>query len=120
MLTLAPPLLLPRAVYAWNMFSPHVLYLGLLLGLTQTGSTGGATSNTCCLKARVSSVREARWRLSFSGMTFVGRVLDLIMRRRCCLQHFLLIVPLLWLPRRVSSHSSSTLLPHSGVPPRGS
>ena len=29
-------------------------FLGLLLGLTQTENTGGATSNTCCLNARVS------------------------------------------------------------------
>ena len=45
------------------------------------------------------------------------RVLGLIMHRRCCLQRFLLIVPLLWLPRLVSSRSSSTLLLHWDVLP---
>ena len=100
-----------------NVFPPHVRILGLLIGLTQTWNTGGATSNTCCLNAWISWAREARWRLSFSGMTSLGRVLDLIMHQRCCLQHFLMIVPLLWPPRLVSSCSSSTLLPHWGVPP---
>lgn len=101
------------------VFSPHVRILGLLLGLTQAGKTGGATSNTCCLNARVLWAREARWRLHFSGMTSLRRVLDLSMHRRCCLQRFLLIVPLLWLPRLVSSRSSSTLLLHWDVPRLG-
>ena len=96
---------------------PHVRILGLLLGLTQTEITGGATSNTCCLNARVFGAQEARWQLHFSGMTSSRRVLGLIMHRRCCLQHFLLIIPLLWLPRLVSSRSFSTLLLHWDVPP---
>ena len=57
--------------------------------------------------------------LHFSVMTFLKRVLGLIMHRRCCLQHFLLIIPLLWLPRLGSSRSSSTLLLHWDVPPLG-
>ena len=52
-MTLGPPQLLMRAVYAGNVFSPHVRILGLLLGLTQTENIGGAPSNTCCLNARV-------------------------------------------------------------------
>ena len=98
-------------------FSPHVRIFGLLLWLTQTGNTGGATLDSCCLNARVSLAREACWRLSFSGMTSLGRVLDLIMHRRCCLQHSLLIVPLSSLPRFVLSRSSWTLLLHWDVPP---
>ena len=49
------------------------------------------------LRAAASPLRllPAYRRLSFSGMALLGRVLDLIMHRRCCLQHFLLIVPLL-------------------------
>ena len=54
--------------------------------------------------------REVRWRLCSSGMTSLRNVLGLSMCRRCCLRHFLLIVPLLWLPRLVSYRSSSTLL----------
>ena len=50
-------------------------------------------------------------------MTSLRHVLGLTMRRRCCLRHFLLIVPLLWLPRLVSYHSSSTLLLPWDVPP---
>ena len=107
------------AVSARTALSPHIWIMGLLLGITQTGSTGGATLNTCCLNARVSWAREAHWRFSFSRMTSSGRVLDLIMQRRCCLQRFLLIVPLLWLPRLVLSRSSSTLLLHWDVPPIG-
>ena len=98
---------------------PHVQILGLLHGLTQKENTGGATLNTCCLNARVSWAQEARWQLSFSGMTSSGRVLDLIMHRRCCLQRFLLIVPLLWLLWLAWSRSSSTLLLHWDVPPLG-
>ena len=45
------------------MFSPHVRILGLLIGLTQIENTGCATSNTCCLNARVFWAREAHWRL---------------------------------------------------------
>ena len=108
-----------RAVYARNVFPPFVPILGLLLGLTQTENTGGATSNTCYLTARVLWAREARWRSHSSGMTFLRRDLGLIMHRRCCLQHFLLIVPLLWLPRLGSSRSSSTLLLPWDVPPLG-
>ena len=63
-------------------------------------------SNTCCLNARVFWARAARWRLHSSGMTYFRHVLGLSMRRRCCLRHFLLIVPLLWLPRLVSCRSS--------------
>ena len=92
-LTLGPPMLPPHAVHSRTAFSPHVLILGLLLGLTQTGNTGGATLNTCCLNAQIPWAREAHWRLSFPRMTCLGRVLDLIMPRRCCLQRFLLIVP---------------------------
>ena len=101
-----------RAVYARNVLSPHVRIFCLLLGLTQTENTctGRATSNTCCLKARVFWSREARWRLHFSGMTSLRLVLGLIMHRQCSLQYFLVIVPLLWLPRLVSSRSSSSLL----------
>ena len=84
---LGPPLLPPRAVYARNVFSSHVRILGPLLGLTEIENTGGATSNTCCLNARVSWAWEARCQLSFSGMTSLGHVLDLIMHRRCWLQH---------------------------------
>ena len=108
-----------RAVYGMNMFSPHVRILGLLLGLTQKENTGCATSNTCCSNGRVFWAREARWRLHFSGMISLRRFLGLIMHRRCCLQHFLLIVPLMWLPRLVSSRSSLTLLLHWNVPPLG-
>ena len=79
--------------------------------------TGGATSNTCCLNARIFWAREARWRLHSSGMTSLRCVLVLIMRRWCCLRNFLLIVPLLWLPRRVSYRSSSTLLLPWYAPP---
>ena len=46
-LTVGPPLMLPRAVSARTTFSPDVQISGLLLGLTQTGNTGGATLNTC-------------------------------------------------------------------------
>ena len=46
-------------------------------------------------------------------------LLDLVMHRRCCLQHFLLTVPLFWLARLVSSRSSSTLLLRWDVPPLG-
>ena len=53
------------------------------------------------------------------GMTSSGRVLDLIMQRRCCLQCFLPPIPLLWLPRIVLSSSSSTLLLHWDVVPLG-
>ena len=88
-----------------------------VLSLKQTENTGGATSNTCCLNARVFWAREARWRLHSSGMTSLRHVWGLSMRRRCCLRHFLLIVPLLWLPRLVSSRSSSTLLLPWDVPP---
>ena len=116
-MALGPPLLPMRAVYARNMFSPHVRILGLLLGLTQTENTGGATSNTCCLNAWVFWARVARWRLHFSGMTSLRHVLGLIMHRLCCLQHFILIIPLLWLPRLVSSRSSSTVLLPWDVPP---
>ena len=56
---------------------------------------------------------------SFSGMTSAGRVLDLIMQLRCCLQRFFLIVPLLWLPRLVLTRSSSTLMLHWDHPPLG-
>ena len=118
-LTLGPSLLPMCAVCARNVFSPRVRILGLLLVPTQTENTGGATSNTCCLHARVFRAREARWRLHSSGMTSLRRVLGLIKRRRCCLQHFLLIVPLLWLPRLVSYCSSSTLLLPWDVPPLG-
>ena len=116
---MGPPLLLMRAVCARNVFSPRVRILGLVLELTQTENTGGTTSNTCCLNARVFWAREARSRLHSSGMTSLRRVLGLIMRRRCCLRHFLLIVPLLWLPRLVSYRSSSTLLLPWDVPPFG-
>ena len=108
-----------RAVYAGNVFSPRIRILGLLLVLTQTENTGDATSNTCCLNARVFWAREARSWLHFSGMTFLRHVLGLIMHRRCCLQRFLLTVPLLWLPRLVSSRSSSTLLLQWDAPPHG-
>ena len=50
-------------------------------------------------------------------MTSLRHVLGLSMRRRCCLRHFLLIVPLLWLPRLVSCCSSSTLLLPWDIPP---
>ena len=116
-MTLGPPLLPPHAVYARNVFSPHVRILGLHLGITETENTGGATSKTCCLNARVFWDREARWRLSFSWMTSLGRALDLIMHRRRCLQRFLLIITLLWLPRLASSRSSSTLLLQWDVAP---
>ena len=116
-LTVGLMLLPPRAVSAGTAFSPHVGILGLLLRLTQSGNTGGATLNACYLNARVSWAWDAHWRLSFSGMTSTGRVLDLIMQRRCCLQRFLLIVPLLRLPRLVLSRSSSTLLLHLDVNP---
>ena len=106
-----------RAVCARNMFSPRVRISGLLLVLTQTENTGGATSNTCCLNARVFWAQEARWRLHSSGMTSLRHVLGLIMRRRCCLRRFLLIVPLLWRPRLVSYRSSSTLLLPWDIPP---
>ena len=76
---------------------------------------GGATLNTCCLNARVSKARDGHWRPPFSGMSSRERFLDLIMQRRCGLQRFLLIVPLLWLPWRASSRSSSTLLLHWDV-----
>ena len=92
-LSLGPPLLPVRAVYARNVFSPRVRILDLLLGLTETGNTGGATSNTCCSNARVFWAWEACWRLHFSGMTSLRRVLGLIMHWRCCLQRFSLIVP---------------------------
>ena len=97
-MTLGPPLLPVRAVYARNVFSPHVRIFGLLLGLTQTENTVGTTLNTCCLNARVFCAREARCRLHFSGMTSLRRVLGLIMHQRCCLQHVLLIEPPLCLP----------------------
>ena len=71
----------------------------------------GATFYTCCLNARLSRAWEAHLQVSFSGMTSAGRALDLIMKRRCCLQLLLRIVPRLWLPRLVLSRSSSTL-PH--------
>ena len=46
------PLLLPlRAVSARTAFYPHVRILGLLLGLSQSGNSGGATLNTFCLSA---------------------------------------------------------------------
>ena len=98
-------LLPPHAVSATPRISPHVRMSGLLLGLTRSGNTGGATSNTCCLSARVSWAREAHWRLSFPRMTCLGRVLDLIMPRRCCLQRFLLILPC------CGSHGLSCLIP---------
>ena len=41
------------------------------------------------------------------------------MQRWCYWQHFLLIVPPLWLPRLVLSRSSSTLLLRWDVPPLG-
>ena len=118
-MTLGPPLLPMRAVCAMNVFSPRVRILGLLLVLTQTENTGGATSNTCCLNAPVFWAREAHWRLHSFGMTSLRHVLGLIMRPRCCLRHFLLIVPLLWLPRLVSYRSSLTLLLPWDVPPLG-
>ena len=99
--TLGPPLLPPRAVSARTAFTPNVWMMGLLLGLKQTGVIGGATLNTCCLNARVSWAWETHWRLSFSGMISLGRVLDLITCRRCGLQRFLLNVPLFWLPWHV-------------------
>ena len=109
-LTLGSPLLPPRAVPARTTFPPSY---------PDSGSAPRAhadrehrwrhsklftftfTSNTCGLNARVSWAWEAHWRLSFSGMTSLGRVLDLIMQQRCCLQRFLLIVPLLcqWPPQ---------------------
>ena len=101
------------------MFSLRFRTLGLLLGLTQSGNTGGATLNTCCLTARVSRAWEAPWRMPFSGMTSSGGVLDLIMHGLCCLQRFLPLVPLLWLPRLALSRSSSTLLLHWDVNPLG-
>ena len=63
--------------------------------------------------------QEAHWRLHSSGMTSLRHVLGLTMRWRCCLRQFLLIVPLLWLPRLVSYRSSSTLLLPWDVPPLG-
>ena len=116
---LGPPLLAARAVCARNVFSPRVRILGPPLVLKQSENTGGATSNTCCLNARVFWARAARWRLHSSGMTYFRRVLGLSMRRRCCLRHFLLIAPLLWLPRLVSCRSSSTLLLPWDAPPPG-
>ena len=106
-----------RAVCARNVFSPRVRIFCLLLVLTQTENTGGATSNTCCLNARVFWAREARWRLRSSGIISLRHVLGLSTRRRCYLQHFLLIVPLLWLPQLVSYRSSSALLLPWDVPP---
>ena len=50
---------------ARSAFSPHVRTLGLLLGLTQSGNTGSATLNTCCLNAQVSRAWEAHWWLTF-------------------------------------------------------
>ena len=99
------------------MFSPRVRILGPPLVLTQTENTGGVTSNTCCLNARVLWAWEALWRLHSSGMTSLRHVLGLSMHRRCCLRHFLLIVPLLWLPRLVLCRSSSTLLLPWDAPP---
>ena len=111
------------AAYACSLCQEHVFPscsdFGSAPRAHATENTGGATSNTCCLNARVFWAREARWRLHSSGMTSLTRVLGLIMRRRCCLRHFLLIVPPLWLPRLVSSRSSSTLLLHWDVPPLG-
>ena len=52
-------------------------------------------------------------------MTSSGRVLGLIMQRRCCLQRFLLSVSPLWLPQLVLSHSSLTMLLHWDAPPLG-
>ena len=63
-------------------------------------------------------VWEAHLRLTFSGMKSSGRVLDPNLPWRCCLQSFLPIMPLLWLPRLVLSRSSSSLLlPWAAVPP---
>ena len=42
------------AVSARTVSPLRVRILGLLLGLMQSGNTGGATLNTCCLTARVS------------------------------------------------------------------
>ena len=108
-----------RAVCARHMFSPHVRILDPPLVLTQTENTGGATSNPCCLNARVFWAWVARWRLRSSGMTSLRHVLGLSMRRRCYLRHVLLIVPLLWLPQLVLYRSSSTLLLPWDVPPLG-
>ena len=64
-LTYGPRLLPPRAVSARTAFWPLVRILGLLLGLTQSGNTGSATLNTCCLNAQVSRAWEAHWWLTF-------------------------------------------------------
>ena len=88
---------------------------------------------------RARADREHRWRhighLLFESPGILGsggalavillrdnlfcHVLGLSLRRRCCLRHFLLIVPLLWLLRLVSYRSSSTLLLPWDIPPPG-
>ena len=65
----------------------------------------------------MSWAQEARF--SLSGMTSLGNFLFLNMHRRCCLQHFLPLSRMLWLPPLVLSRSSSTLLLHWDVPPLG-
>ena len=64
---------------------PSCPIVGLLLGLMQSGNTGGATLNTGYLNARASRAWEAHWRLPLCRMTSSGCILGLIMSEWWCL-----------------------------------
>ena len=72
-LTFGPRLLPSPAGSARSACSPGVRILDLLFRLKQSGNTGGATFNTCCLITWISRAWEAHWCFPVSGMTsFLG------------------------------------------------